>query len=99
MIQCGWSSEINQPQWATAAGDSFWLNFKKNWKLAVLLRDETGCSGGREYLVTGPGVQASPGHPFGKIGPFKHRLSDGNGWPLCPSQDQGLMMIGEIEAP
>lgn len=27
-----------------AVGDAFWLQFRKKWKLAELLRDETGCS-------------------------------------------------------
>ena len=32
LIHRVWPSGINQPQWIKAAGDSFWLQFKKKKK-------------------------------------------------------------------
>lgn len=54
LIHCVWPSGINQPQWIKAAGDSFWLQFKKkkknvNWpshsEMKLLLEGEFQVTG------------------------------------------------------
>lgn len=57
LTHCVRSSGINQPQWIKAAGDLFWLNFKKkkkkkgNWLSCLEMTQDV--PEGREFLVPG----------------------------------------------
>ena len=70
LIHRVWPSGINQPQWIKAAGDSFWLQFKKkkkkvNWPSHSEMKQAApggGVSGHRR-------IQAALGTPLAEMVP------------------------------